>query len=244
MMKQIPNLLTLANLACGILAIMAVFEGKPVQASWLMLLAAGFDFLDGFAARLLKANSPLGVQLDSLADLVTFGVAPGFIMQYLAVSNGYCSAEGFCINGYIFLAIPLFSAYRLAKFNIDERQTAGFLGVPTPANALLIASFPFIVEAQGLLEPVVTHFRFVTLFPVISAYLLVSELPLMAFKFKSFNLRAQPFHYTFLLLIVAGVAIQGWQAVPWIFLAYLLLSALDAWFTRRSETEPHSNGTT
>ena len=234
MMKQIPNLLTLSNLACGCLAIAAVFDGKPIQASWLMLLAAGFDFLDGFAARLLKANSPLGVQLDSLADMVTFGVAPGFIMQYLAVSNGYCSSEGFCINGYIFLAIPLFSAYRLAKFNIDERQTAGFLGVPTPANGLLIASFPFIVEAHGLLEPVITHFRFVTLFPVISAYLLVSDLPLMAFKFKSFNLRAQPFHYLFLLFMLAGIILQGWQAVPWIFVAYLLLSGADYLWQKRS----------
>lgn len=243
MMKQIPNLLTLSNLACGCLAIAAVFNGKPVQASWLMLLAAGFDFLDGFAARLLKANSPLGVQLDSLADLVTFGVAPGFIMQYLAISNGYCAAEGFCINGYVFLAIPLFSAYRLAKFNIDERQTAGFLGVPTPANALLIASFPIIVEAQELLEPVITHFRFVTIFPIISAYLLVSDLPLMAFKFKSFSLRAQPFHYTFLLLMLAGIILQGWPSVPWIFLAYLLLSGADYLWRKPSSPSPHSSGT-
>jgi len=232
-MKQIPNLLTLSNLASGCLAIAAVFDGKPVTASWLMLLAAGFDFLDGFAARLLKANSPLGVQLDSLADLVTFGVAPGFIMQYLAISNGYCSAEGFCINKYVFLLIPLFSAYRLAKFNIDERQSSGFLGVPTPANGLLIASFPFIVEAQGLVEPLVTHVRFVTLFPVISAYLLVSELPLMAFKFKLFNLRAQPFHYGFLGALIAGIIVQGWQAVPWIFTAYLLLSAGDYLWRKR-----------
>jgi len=242
MMKQIPNLLTLSNLACGCLAIAAVFNGKPIQASWLMLLAAGFDFLDGFAARLLKANSPLGQQLDSLADLVTFGVAPGFIMQYLAVSNGYCAAEGFCINGYVFLAIPLFSAYRLAKFNIDERQTSGFLGIPTPANGLLIASFPFIVEAHGLLEPVVTHFRFVTLFPVLSAYLLVSDLPLMAFKFKSFSLRAQPFHFAFLLLMLAGIILQGWQSVPWVFLAYLLLSGAD-YLWRKPGQEVQSSGT-
>ncbi|MEY3984263.1 MAG: hypothetical protein RL160_1822 [Bacteroidota bacterium] len=242
MMKQIPNLLTLSNLACGVLAIAAVFEGHPITASWLILLAAGFDFLDGFAARLLKAQSPIGLQLDSLADLVTFGVAPGFLMQYLAISNGYCSAEGFCPNTYVFLAIPLASAYRLAKFNVDERQTQGFIGVPTPANGLLIASFPFIVEAHGLLEPLVTHFRFVTLFPVVSAYLLVGELQLMAFKFKSFNLKAQPFHYIFLMVLLVAIVVQGWQAVPWVFVAYLLLSAADQlWRRRRSAQSEGTN---
>ncbi|MEN9511192.1 MAG: hypothetical protein RLZZ370_1011 [Bacteroidota bacterium] len=242
MMKQIPNLLTLSNLACGVLAIAAVFEGHPTSASWLILLAAGFDFLDGFAARLLKAQSPIGLQLDSLADLVTFGVAPGFIMQYLAISNGYCSAEGFCPNTYVFLAIPLASAYRLAKFNVDERQSQGFIGVPTPANGLLIASFPFIAAAHGLLEPLVTHFRFVTLFPVVSAYLLVGEMSLMAFKFKSFNLKAQPFHYAFLLVLLVGILVQGWQAVPWIFVAYLLLSAVDQlWRRRRSNSSEGTN---
>lgn len=240
---DIPNYMTLANLGCGVLALLWIHEGNLQGASWLMLLAAALDFLDGFTARLLKVSSPLGAQLDSLADLVTFGVVPGFIIHALMNNYGYCPAEGFCINTYVFILIPLFSAWRLANFNIDTRQREGFLGVPTPANGLLIASFPFIAGSGFWLDPVITNFYFLKFFPLVAGFLLVSELPLMAFKFKSFGLKENVFRYLFLLGMMVLLPLWGWKGVPLVFVLYILLSLLHAVMNRKpaptvSEKEP------
>jgi CDP-diacylglycerol--serine O-phosphatidyltransferase len=218
--------MTLANLGCGVLALLWIRDGNLQGASWLMLLAAGLDFLDGFTARLLKVASPLGAQLDSLADLVTFGVVPGFIIHAMMNNYGYCPAEGFCINTYVFMLIPLFSAWRLANFNIDTRQREGFLGVPTPANGLLIASFPFIAGSGFWLDAIITDFYFLKFFPLVAGFLLVSDLPLMAFKFKSFGLKENVFRYLFLLGMLVLLLIWGWKAVPLVFVGYLLISLL------------------
>jgi CDP-diacylglycerol--serine O-phosphatidyltransferase len=223
---DIPNYMTLANLGCGVLALLWIRDGNLQGASWLMLLAAGLDFLDGFTARLLKVASPLGAQLDSLADLVTFGVVPGFIIHAMMNNYGYCPAEGFCINTYVFMLIPLFSAWRLANFNIDTRQREGFLGVPTPANGLLIASFPFIAGSGFWLDAIITDFYFLKFFPLVAGFLLVSDLPLMAFKFKSFGLKENVFRYLFLLGMLVLLPIWGWKAVPLVFVGYLLISLL------------------
>jgi CDP-diacylglycerol--serine O-phosphatidyltransferase len=218
--------MTLANLGCGVLALLWIGDGNLQGASWLMLLAAGLDFLDGFTARLLKVASPLGAQLDSLADLVTFGVVPGFIIHAMMNNYGYCPAEGFCINTYVFILIPLFSAWRLANFNIDTRQREGFLGVPTPANGLLIASFPFIAGSGFWLDAIITDFYFLKFFPLVAGFLLVSDLPLMAFKFKSFGLKENVFRYLFLVGMLVLLLIWGWKAVPLVFVGYLLISLL------------------
>jgi CDP-diacylglycerol--serine O-phosphatidyltransferase len=223
---DIPNYMTLANLGCGVLALLWIGDGNLQGASWLMLLAAGLDFLDGFTARLLKVASPLGAQLDSLADLVTFGVVPGFIIHAMMNNYGYCPAEGFCINTYVFILIPLFSAWRLANFNIDTRQREGFLGVPTPANGLLIASFPFIAGSGFWLDAIITDFYFLKFFPLVAGFLLVSDLPLMAFKFKSFGLKENVFRYLFLVGMLVLLLIWGWKAVPLVFVGYLLISLL------------------
>jgi CDP-diacylglycerol--serine O-phosphatidyltransferase len=171
-------------------------------------------------------SSALGAQLDSLADLVTFGVVPGFIIHALMNNYGYCPAEGFCINTYVFILIPLFSAWRLANFNIDTRQREGFLGVPTPANGLLIASFPFIAGSGFWLDAIITDFYFLKFFPLVAGFLLVSDLPLMAFKFKSFGLKENVFRYLFLVGMLVLLLIWGWKAVPLVFVGYLLISLL------------------
>ncbi len=230
---DIPNYMTLANLGCGVLALLFIRDGNLQGASWLMLLAAGLDFLDGFTARLLKVSSALGAQLDSLADLVTFGVVPGFIIHALMNNYGYCPAEGFCINTYVFILIPLFSAWRLANFNIDTRQREGFLGVPTPANGLLIASFPFIAGSGFFLDAIITDFYFLKFFPLVAGFLLVSDLPLMAFKFKSFGVKENLMRYAFLLGMLALLLIWGWKSVPLVFVLYLVLSLLHAALNRK-----------
>ena len=232
---DIPNYMTLANLGCGVLALLWIGDGNLQGASWLMLLAAGLDFLDGFTARLLKVASPLGAQLDSLADLVTFGVVPGFIIHAMMNNYGYCPAEGFCINTYVFILIPLFSAWRLANFNIDTRQREGFLGVPTPANGLLIASFPFIAGSGFWLDAIITDFYFLKFFPLVAGFLLVSDLPLMAFKFKSFGLKENVFRYLFLIGMLVLLLIWAWKAVPLVFVGYLLISLLHYAATRKGK---------
>jgi CDP-diacylglycerol---serine O-phosphatidyltransferase len=239
--KDIPNLITLGNLACGVLALLAIQSGELIQASWFILIAAGLDFLDGFAARLLKADSALGLQLDSLADLVTFGVAPGFIMHALMNHFGYCSADGFCINNYVFILIPLFSAYRLAKFNVDTRQKSGFIGVPTPAMGLLIASFPFITASEVWEASIITDFYFLKFFPLVGGYLLISELPLMAFKPNTFALRENIFRYLFLIILLGGIIAKGWHAVPYIFVSYLILSVAHHFLNKAKTGKEDTN---
>lgn len=157
--KNIPNAITCGNLLCGCLAITSAFHGDLIWAAYLVGIAAVLDFLDGFVARVLKVHSEIGKQLDSLADMVTFGVVPGIIMFHLITLAEFYWAYGqgvlrITIPEYIFylpyiaFLIPIFSCIRLAKFNIDTRQTDSFIGVPTPANSILIASFPLILGIE------------------------------------------------------------------------------------------------
>jgi len=160
--RNIPNAITCANLLCGCLAIVKAFEGDLVWAAYLVGIAAALDFLDGFIARALNANSPIGKDLDSLADMVTFGVVPGVIMYKLLsficpkgetiVGNTFLPSSWTFFSGYEYLIpyiaflIPVFSAIRLARFNNDTRQTDSFIGLPTPANAIFFCSFPLITK--------------------------------------------------------------------------------------------------
>jgi CDP-diacylglycerol---serine O-phosphatidyltransferase len=251
-MKQIPNLFTLLNLIFGCLAIVFILQpglsvytdvSETIQylnipeqiylGSVFIGCAAVIDFLDGFIARLLKAESNIGKQLDSLADVVSFGVAPGFIVyQFLKLS--YAQQENGLDISIIWLLpsfiIPCAGAYRLARFNIDASQSNEFKGVPIPAAGLLIASFPLIYwityEQYAWIVPVLINKWFWYGVILIVGGLMVSRLPMMALKFKGTKLKKlMPF---FILVIIAVITafISGWIAVPVTFVSYVILSLL------------------
>jgi CDP-diacylglycerol--serine O-phosphatidyltransferase len=176
--QHIPNALTSANLVCGCLGIMSVFN-YPVEAAYFIWAACLFDFLDGFVARLLNVSSPLGKQLDSLADVISFGVLPSMAMFQWIDS----SADAGWMP-YVAFLIAVFSALRLAKFNIDESQTDSFIGVPTPANALFLSALVFLPESLRQLVFTETGLLSIT---IIFSLLLVAPIPLFALKFKTLN---------------------------------------------------------
>lgn len=230
-LKFVPNLLTLLNLLSGIFAILLASEGLLAEAAYLILIAAVFDFLDGFAARMLKAYSVIGAQLDSLADVVSFGVAPGFILYNLIlISHGRMELVLFGIDiiPLLVFVVPLFAALRLAKFNVDERQTDSFIGLPSPAAAILIASLPLLreqlYEGQSLFYMVTTNTYFYLGIAFVSAALMVAELPLFSLKFKSFKLKNNEIRWFFLAISVGLLVFLQAVAIPFIILSYLFLS--------------------
>lgn len=235
MLKFIPSILTLLNLFFGCIAIVLVFNGAYTYASWMIILASVFDFLDGTAARLLNARSEIGEQLDSLADMVSFGVAPACIM-YALMAN----ALGHPVNVFMHIAalpaffIAIFSALRLAKFNIDETQSHSFRGLPTPANALFIAAMPFIylhaVTKGGfyaLMSPLTGNYYVLLIMSLVLSFLLVSNLPLMSLKFKSLRWKPNKYKYILLIISLAMALLAGFSAAPFVLLLYILLSAAE-----------------
>ncbi|HAA11458.1 MAG TPA: CDP-diacylglycerol--serine O-phosphatidyltransferase [Cytophagales bacterium] len=215
LIQNIPNVLTLSNLVLGCVGILAAAEGQLQQASACIGLAMVADFLDGFVARLLKVQSPIGADLDSLADMVTFGVLPGILMYWLLLEAG--TGE---FTPYLGLVLPVGAAVRLAVFNNDPSQAHGFRGVPTPLVALVVGALPFIRADYP-------RFFTVPVLLVVSvslALLMVSRLPLMALKFKSFAFRPNALKYLFLLLSAASLVLLQFLAVPLIFGLYLTLS--------------------
>ncbi len=231
LLKFLPNLLTLINLLSGILAIYLVFQGDLNLAAYLIFIAAVFDFMDGFAARLLKAYSNIGEQLDSLADVVSFGVAPAFILHKLILmSHGRMAWEiaGIDILPFIAFIVPLFTAYRLAKFNIDESQTENFKGLPSPATGLLIASLPLIrtqlYEGQSLLYMVMTNTYFYLGIALLTSVLMVSNLPLFGLKFKKMTWKGNEFRWFFLAVSFGLIITFQALAIPFVILIYLFLS--------------------
>ncbi len=232
MKRHIPNALTCANLLCGCVGIVEVFHNNLLLSCALIGLAAVFDFLDGFAARLLKVSSPIGKELDSLADMTTFGVLPAMIVYQLLLRS-VPGLEDLWIPNLAFL-IAVGSALRLAKFNIDPRQSDSFIGVPTPANALLVASLPFILRNYPEWESVIVNTTNLLIFTVVMSFLLVAELPLFALKFKSFGWAGNEVRYSFLLASVVLLATLGFLAVPLIVGGYVLLSAGLAFGKKRA----------
>lgn len=231
MIKHIPNTITAGNLFFGCLSIAATFDGNLTVATYYIMGAAILDFFDGFAARLLNVHSEIGKQLDSLADMISFGVAPGFIFYAISQDHLQFSASFFqfvplmVICSYLPFLIPVFSALRLANFNIDTRQSDSFIGVPTPANALLICSMALVMEngpfwAQGLIG----NTYFLILFPILSAYLLVAELPLFALKFKQFGFKGNEIRYLFLLASILLIFIFKFLGIGLSIILYVLLS--------------------
>lgn len=228
MRASIPNILTLANLLCGVLAIIYVFDGLVIPVMLLMSLSLIFDFFDGFAARLLGVAGDLGKQLDSLADVVSFGVVPGLLLW----RTGYNLEEidnGFALSA---LLIPVFSAYRLAKFNIDERPGDHFYGLPTPANTLWVVSW----VATGLFFRDTFFFTlllknwFYPLFTGLSCWLLISDVPMLSLKFKNFDIQENLFRYILMAGTLGLILTQGLSGAAFIIPLYLILSLIKTRF--------------
>lgn len=247
--KHIPNAITCCNLLCGCIAIVQAMNGNLVWAAYLVGLAAIFDFFDGFAARLLKVSSPIGKDLDSLADMVTFGVVPGIVMFQMIRLGLNLDKEGFSIIDtyrwltYFPFIIIVFSAIRLAKFNNDTRQSDSFIGLPTPANAIIILSIPLIAnwdvsfsyeayhEHRSLLNPYV-----LCLMSCILSVLLVAELPLFALKFKHFKWKGNEVRFIFLMLCVLMLATLQLVGIPLCIVLYVLMSVINNFITKRRGT--------
>lgn len=224
----IPNLMTCGNLLCGCLGVVFSFRGDLLLAGALIFVAAVLDFLDGFAARLLNQSSPIGKELDSLADMVTFGLLPSMILfQYLERSNTSIEIEGM-LRSFSAFILTIFSALRLAKFNIDTRQSDSFIGVPTPANAILVASLPFILRNNPAYESLILNPAVLVGYTLLMSFLLVMEMPLLAFKFKTFGWKDNQIKYIFLGLSVILLILLNFAAVPLIVGLYVLLSIVTS----------------
>lgn len=248
MKKHIPNVLTLLNLLSGILAVIFAVEGYLIPAGILVMLGIFFDFFDGFVARLLNVQGELGKQLDSLADVVTSGVVPGIVMfQLLKTAIG--GWEGFSIMPEIFLqenysfipflgfVIPLASAYRLANFNIDTRQTSSFIGVPAPANTIFVISLPFIL-AYGSIDffnVIILNKWFLIGVTLIGSYLMNANIPLFSLKFKDYTVQNNVVKYIFIGSTIILLAVLQFVAVPLIIILYVLLSIVENRMNRKQE---------
>ncbi|MCO6146872.1 phosphatidylcholine/phosphatidylserine synthase [Flavobacterium sp. NRK1] len=241
--KHIPNLITLCNLSSGLIALMYAFNTHYQMAFVWVCIGIFFDFWDGFFARILKAQSPIGLQLDSLADMVTSGVVPGLIMfqmlsgiadnqeEYnLSADNFYLGMLPFA--GFI---ITLASCYRLAKFNVDTRQTDSFIGLPTPANALFILSLPVIQahsDGTGFVFDMLSNPFVLVGISIVSAYMLNAEIPLFSLKVKYFNWETNKIQVVFLILSVLLLFFFQYLGIPLIIFLYVLLSAINNKFNK------------
>jgi CDP-diacylglycerol--serine O-phosphatidyltransferase len=248
-MKQIPNLFTLLNLVFGCLAVIFILQNgitiiadnngtqlinipeKIWMASLFIGLAALVDFLDGFIARLFKAGSEMGKQLDSLADLVSFGVAPAMIIyQFLRLS--FSQEEDGLDVSMIWLTpallLPCAAAYRLARFNLDSTQAYSFKGLPVPAVGILVASLPLIywnVNEAWLIKLLLNKW-FLYAFVLLLSYLMISNLPMLSLKFKDFSVKNNLPIYILAVITILAIVVLQWIAVPVILLAYVLVSLL------------------
>lgn len=235
MYRYIPNFLTLINLFSGCMALVLIFSDQLIDAAWFVSFALVFDFLDGLTARLLKAPSAIGKQLDSLADVVSFGVVPGVIM-YTLLKESVQDISGWSgvasLVPFLGFSITLFSALRLAKFNIDERQEDVFYGLPTPANAILIVSFPLILwqfkdsnsEYIAVIDKALRNTWVLVGTTVLSSFLLVSNIQLASLKFKSFRWADNSSRYLLLASSLVLIVFLKFSAIPLIVLLYFLLS--------------------
>lgn len=214
----LPNFITLGNLLCGIYGILFLHNGQIKEAALLILVALVLDFLDGFVARITNSYSEIGKQLDSLADMVSFGVLPSLVLFFLIEDSGYLK--------YITFLPALFSALRLAKFNIDTRQANGFRGLPTPANAMVVASFPYILNSNFSFLGPDTLSLLLAGYAVVISLLLISDIPMLALKFKSFKWTPNKIRYLFLISSLALLILLQFKAIPLILTFYIILSLL------------------
>jgi len=227
---QIPNTITLLNLFCGCIALVFAFHRYFEMAFAFVCLGIFLDFFDGFFARLFKVSSPLGLQLDSLADMITSGIVPGLIMYQLMVDNSTPPEISYTqFFPYLGFIIALGSCYRLANFNIDTRQTDSFIGLPTPANSLFILSLPLVrnnTDSLFVIEALTNQWILlvITLF---SAYILNAEIPLFSLKIKKFNFKDNVLQIVFLMSALVLLLFLNYLAIPLVIVLYVLLSVVN-----------------
>ena len=229
--QHIPNAITCGNLVSGCLSILFLTHNMPVKAAIMIFVAGLFDFLDGFAARLLHAHSPIGADLDSLSDVVSFGVAPGFIMYWL-MSRSFDLPQ-WCIAGINVLPclaflLPVFSAIRLAKFNIDSTQKTTFRGIPAPGMAIFIASLPLALSQVYHLKDGVLSYWACLGITLIFSFMMVSRLRFFSFKMKSAKWNGNEVRWIFLLVTITSFVIFKWISLPFVMMFYVLLSIFFA----------------
>lgn len=245
MKRHIPNIITLLNVLSGCIAIVFAVRNDLELAALFVFAGIFFDFFDGLAARVLKVQSELGLQLDSLADMITSGVVPGIVMfQLLKMSSaggwnlelgsGPAStithaAPELSILPFFGFLITLASAYRLAKFNIDENQVSSFVGLPTPANALLIFSLPLILlyHNNDFLNGIILNQWFLIAMTLLSAYLLNSKIELFALKFKNWSFKDNSLRYVFIAVCLVSIGTMKFLAIPFIIVFYVMSSLVN-----------------
>ena len=230
-MKTIPNIITLINLFLGCMAVSAAFAGQPASAGGLIIICAILDFLDGTAARLLKAGSEMGKQLDSLADLISFGLAPAAIMFYYMSTSPHTPGMNAWLAGhapYLAFLLTICSAIRLARFNTDPRQTSSFIGLPTPANAMFFATIPLVISYSGkqglvytMLVDLTASIPLMGILLLLFSWLLISPIHMFSLKFKSLGVRKNATRYVFLVLVIMLFLLVGWESMPLIMLLYI-----------------------
>lgn len=234
--KSIPNIFTLLNLLSGTIAVIFAVQDQLVIAAFLVFLGIFFDFFDGFFARLLNVQGELGKQLDSLADVVTSGVVPGVVLFQLlkttyAINIFDTEVVSWQTNKveilpFVGLFITLAAAYRLAKFNIDERQTSSFIGLPTPAASMVVVSLPLILEYSSFeTASVIIHNQwFLVGLTTLLCYLMNAEIPLFSLKFKNYNWKKNQVKFIFLIATVVLITVFQFVAIPLVILVYIILS--------------------
>lgn len=234
---KIPNLFTMLNLFSGCVALVFTADSKFEYAFLFVCLGIFFDFFDGFFARKFNVAGLLGIHLDSLADIVTSGVVPGFVMYKLLYTNTVSGFENYL--PYIGFIITLGACYRLAKFNIDDRQSDSFIGLPTPANALFIASLPLVIAAYSntvIAEYLSNHWVLMAI-TLVSAYVMNAEIPLFSLKIKDFGFAKYKLQILFLILSVLLLIFFHVLAVPLIIILYVLISVFDNSFKISSQKQ-------
>ena len=226
LIRNIPNAITCCNLISGALATKFAFEGDFVLALVFIIIGAVFDFFDGFSARMLHISSPIGKELDSLADDITFGLAPAaMVFSYM---KDICSAD-ISILSYLAFLIAAFSALRLANFNLDERQSTSFIGLPTPANALFWAAF--IISMKDILTDLSINVNIILLLIFLSCWILIAEVPMFALKFKDFTFANNKIRYLFIItsILLITLFLIFWNSIAGIWIAiiwYIILSLI------------------
>lgn len=219
--RHIPNALTSLNLFSGCLGIVAITHGSADQAIWFVIAACVFDFFDGFAARALNVSSPIGKELDSLADMVSFGVLPSLVMYRMI--DTLSSSE---YLPYASFGLAIFSALRLARFNVDENQKDAFIGLPTPANALFITS---LVYLKSPFDALISQDILLVVITVAFSFLLVAPIELFALKFKNYTWKDNALKFTFLAFSVLLLGIWQLAAMPFVILTYVAVSLFKFW---------------
>ncbi|MEA3503814.1 MAG: CDP-diacylglycerol--serine O-phosphatidyltransferase [Bacteroidota bacterium] len=231
--KHVPNTITSLNLVFGLLSVIAALNGELFNAGIFIFIAAIMDFFDGFAARLLNAVTPIGKELDSLADMVSFGAAPGMIVYSMLLTNQTVLVfNGVNILPYFALLIPVLSALRLANFNIDTRQSDSFIGLPVPANASFIAAIAILLSKEveipnmlWMVELFENGWVLITV-AIILALMLVSHIHLFSLKFKNFSFKNNIVRYLFLIAALVLIFLFSFAAIPFIIVLYIVLSVI------------------